>query len=489
MVRSPLRVTLVAALGVALSPGRRIEMQQASPQRLQLVIERSTLHIGETTALRVEFLDRAYHVVPNDQNRVVAFELLPSDPGPTGVGVISPASLTVPRGASGATATLQARGLGRLFIQATSPGLVPARALAIIAPQPALLPTPSLRLAAYVQNDVIELTPHDAQRIPANGTSRAQLWVLLHRVLRPGERLHVLVQSFPGVTVRYAGADRKGVAEVVIDEQRALSDGIEISSSVRGTVHVVANILPNGPRDAVDVEFDRPRPTRVLFDRKWDTIPASQQEVPLTLRLVDQDRIPVEALERSWRIGLSSPTDPDLATFDPDTVELQPARAVGHAVLRLASAPASKDVKVLAKEVGAVLEPDESTLTLVGWKSETSGIIILVAGLGGALGGLARDVYRRQTHQILPHWAAGYIHLGLVGNVLFSFLFGYVLYQAAAFGFVALSTQASALIGTRTAAFFFGVLGGIGGIAVLDRLLDRVFPGRKTGERPRVVAH
>jgi len=142
MVRSPLRVTLVAALGIALPPARRVELQQASPQRLQLVIERSTLRIGETTALRVEFLDRAYHVVPNDQDRVVSFEAVSSDPGPKGAGVISPASLTVPRGASGATATLQARALGRLFIQVTSPGLVPARALAIIAPEPALCSRP-----------------------------------------------------------------------------------------------------------------------------------------------------------------------------------------------------------------------------------------------------------------------------------------------------------------------------------------------------------
>src|SRR2546430_9791496 len=52
----------------------------------------------------------------------------------------------------------------------------------------------------------------------------------------------------------------------------------------------------------------------------------------------------------------------------------------------------------------------------------------------GVLGGLARDFYRRQVSLILPNWSSGYLHLGLLGNVPFSFLFGYVLFQAAALG-------------------------------------------------------
>jgi len=85
---------------------------------------------------------------------------------------------------------------------------------------------------------------------------------------------------------------------------------------------------------------------------------------------------------------------------------------------------------------------------------------------------------------ILPNWSSGYLHLGLLGNVPFSFLFGYVLFQAAALGLLLGYQHAPAIASTRPFAFFFGVLGGVGGIAVLDRLLDRIFP-RRTGERPR----
>src|SRR2546426_12782735 len=85
-----------------------------------------------------------------------------------------------------------------------------------------------------------------------------------------------------------------------------------------------------------------------MFEGGQDSIPLRQQEVPLAVELADQDHVPVGDLQSTWRIRLSSPTDPDVTTFTPETLVLSPGRPVGRSVLHLKGAPAANDIRLLA---------------------------------------------------------------------------------------------------------------------------------------------
>jgi hypothetical protein len=76
---------------------------------------------------------------------------------------------------------------------------------------------------------------------------------------------------------------------------------------------------------------------------------------------------------------------------------------------------------------------------------------------------------------------------GRVGNAFFGILFGLVLYQAVELGLVVVRQVTPE---AWTLAFFLGVLGGFGGILVLERLIDRVLPGHGEGhEATRAPLH
>jgi hypothetical protein len=483
--------TLAFALAALCGLGvRRSAALQAPTQRLQLKIDRATLRVGETARLTVEFLDNNFQPVANDRDRVVEFAQLSSGPGQLGSVTFSASHVSIPRGARSApTVTLQAGSPGKLLIRATAADLAPAQTLVVIAPQGSSLIDlrPPFRFAAYQQDVTIEINPRGAKGIPANGMSRAQFWVTLNRLLEPGERRHIIVKSFPGVEVLYHGEKRIGVAAITIVDTTQLSEELDIVSTAPGKVQVVASVVPSGSRDSVEIQFDPPRPARVILESGRDTIPLRQREVLLTIRLADQDRVVISQLDRTWRLRLSSPTDPRVTAFDPDTVALSSDRPVGRSMLHLKGSPAPNDIRLLAMDLDGTLDQGERTITIAGRIGEPEEyMLILFAGLGGIFGGLARDFYRRQVSRIVPSWSEGYLHLGLLGNAPFSFLFGYVLFQAAALGLLVGFEHAPAIAGTLAFAFFFGVLGGFGGIVVLDRLLDRIFPGRKTGEHERL---
>src|SRR2546426_12573425 len=61
---------------------------------------------------------------------------------------------------------------------------------------------PTFRVAAYQQDITVEINPHEPTVVPANGVSRAQLWVTLNRRLNPDEELQIRVKSVPGVGVQ-----------------------------------------------------------------------------------------------------------------------------------------------------------------------------------------------------------------------------------------------------------------------------------------------
>src|SRR3989449_1799383 len=197
-----LALTVLGELGVA--PGVAL---QAPTQRLRLTINPATLRVGETARLTVDFLDSQFQPVANDRNRTIDFAQLPSGTGQAGSGTFSPSRVSVPRGAqSSATATFRAGSPGKVLIRATAPDLAPAQTLVVIVPHGSSWMDPSapptFRVAAYQQDITVEINPHEPTVVPANGVSRAQLWVTLNRRLNPDEELQIRVKSVPGVRVQ-----------------------------------------------------------------------------------------------------------------------------------------------------------------------------------------------------------------------------------------------------------------------------------------------
>src|SRR5256886_1074918 len=142
-----------------------------------------------------------------DRNRTIDFAQLPSGTGQAGSGTFSPSRVSVPRGAqSSATATFRAGSPGKVLIRATAPDLAPTQTLVVIVPHGSSWMDPSahptFRVAAYQQDITVEINPHEPTVVPANGVSRAQLWVTLNRRLNPDEELQIRVKSVPGVGVQ-----------------------------------------------------------------------------------------------------------------------------------------------------------------------------------------------------------------------------------------------------------------------------------------------
>src|SRR2546422_11474539 len=111
---------------------------------------------------------------------------------------------------------------GKVLIRATAPDLAPAQTLVVIVPHGSSWMDPSVhptfRLAAYQQDITVEINPHEPTVVPANGVSRAQLWVTLNRRLNPDEELQIRVKSVPGVGVQvlYDGIRQGNVTDLTI---------------------------------------------------------------------------------------------------------------------------------------------------------------------------------------------------------------------------------------------------------------------------------
>ena len=545
------------------------------PMRLQLNIGKMTLNVGERVQIKVEFLDRSYLKVPNDRQRVLELTQVSSAGG--GAGDISPAQLTVNRGAQYAVATFTARRPGRVRVRVTSTGLSPSQVPVVIRPQQITLLPEWLLSSVHAQPEItVDIERDGSGPIPANNKSPARLWFIIEAgELIPDKELRIQVRAFPaGARFLYRGEQRP-FAEVRVAEGDLTSDEVLlVYSHTQGTLRVVAQLQPQGSRSELELEFELPQHKRIIFQQEHETIKSTQIEMPLTVKLADSDKQLITALDDNVQINLISTTDPDILVFDPQILVLTPEAPFGKSTLQLNALPSGSEILLQALDTEGQLTVGKKTITIespiravdvkgpskvnrggkeisltvslqgegdiplaadwdrkimisadsgkvfppevviprgqeqanvtyqssdsVGevtvsaksrgiesgtWKVSVvtaAYVLVLFAGLGGVLGGLSRRILVVGVTEIWPKWRQGRLEIGLVGNALFSFLFGLVLFQGVKLGVVAgldsLGGSEGFYAGTRTFAFFFGVLGGFGGTFVLHRLLRRVFP-------------
>lgn len=572
-------LTLLSAPGPALA---------APPERLRLRAEDSTVTEGESARLTVELLDARYQPVHNDRQRTVTLRQQPATENSHGRIQLDPAQLTLPAGASSASATFEGARSGRVLVEATAPGLASAQVLVSVRPRNASwLSVLASLVAAPAYADpptTLEIFPREVDARPANGLTPARLNLLVDPAPDDGEVVRVRVEASGDARIIYRGEE--GEAHVVLLESGDLqSDTLEVISATPETVRVTASVFPAGPEDEVEISFVQAVPKEIAFSPEPEELREATSRAQLELELRDQDEAPLETLAGEYPITLI-PSNPDAVRIHPANLVLGPTQARGRASLELRRYPGDR-VEVSARHQGdpsalgegkkslpirspvsalAVVAPnrlqggDEEVLLLElrhgeelvqaglprqvevtvsrgriesgrgavkrasftipkgqseaevtyhppAWGGEVSvratsrglvasrtlqvatatAALLLLTAVGGLLGGVSRDLYKEGIGRILPRWVRGRLDPGLLLDAAMSALFGIVLYYAVRLGLLqGLGTllPQDLRLDAPALAFVLGVLGGFGGVMVLERLLARIFPQGQQSPEP-----
>ncbi len=487
---------LIGAIAlIAQSPATSAHSQGGSPLRLRLKVESNTLRSGEATKIFAEFLNRDYQQVPNDGTRVVEFGLASSGSPQTGSGNVSPQRVTVGPGEWSAAATFVPGQPGKLFIRASSDGLDAAQTLVLITRQQSSSSLLSQLVGnvtyAEPQNEP-EIAPKEFPPAPANGKYQLIFQVSFLQAPPPGTVVRISTTLSSGGLMYKGQQIGCAVADIKLDEGQANSDLIGIFSATPGRVTVSARVVPNGPKDYAEINFESPQPSRIIFDSDPQSIPSYQQAVPLSVQLADEGGFPIAlGADREWRIRLTSAADSALVDFEPQSLVLTRDRPSAQSVLHFKRSPKASEIKLLAlDEQNHSLRTGQKIITIQPPIVIAAYWLLLAAVFGGAVGGLARQLHKAdRVQRIMPKWTGRYWDLGLIGRISGSVVSGLFLYWTIKLGLARVTLD----LGTATVAFFFGGIGGFAGLVVLDRLVEWCFkllrwslPWRRRGA---VAAH
>ncbi len=356
--RALVALATVSVLGTA-------PVEASSPARLELRVASSTLRVGESTRLAVTFLDRAYRPVPNDRTRTVT--LVQRGLDGSEAGELSPARFIVSNGAASfADVVYTAKRPGRVVIRAASEGLAPSEVVVAIVSRGASFLSSLFPTVHADPPLALEIVPRVSPPLPANGVSRAKLYVVLDRAVSAGHRLVAHLTTTPPVKVLYGGVETHGFTEITIPEKEAVSKEIQILSAQVGRVSVTARALSGGPRAEARVDFEGPRPAGIAFafEQERPALRPYASILPVRVHLVDQDGAQIASLDRPHPIECVSATDADVATFEPAVVGLGPSRPAARTRLRLSGVPRLREIGLVAKDRDGDLEPGEATVAV-----------------------------------------------------------------------------------------------------------------------------
>jgi hypothetical protein len=458
------------------------------PFRLRLRLERTALSAGETIGLFVELLDRGYNKIPNDRERVVWFDQ-PSGEGVTGSATVSPKKLTIPPGVSVSDrAVLRADSSGKLIVRVNSEGLASDQTYLLILTSKRSSVVSFLFPTAYADSEsLFEIEPRE-QQIPANNVSQAQFTIFLAGGDLPAA---VKVSSDPPCSMRAGGREGLGAVLLRSNEAPASFDPVLVSSSRPGRITVTAEVLPSGPTTTAFVDALPPRPSKILFDVPDGSKIRRGEDSLFALKLVDCDDIDIQQLDHQRQIRLTSPTDRDRVRFDQTqgekTIVLPSQPPVAQVLFTLTGTPHAREIRLRAEDsTRSDLQAGVKTLIFEGDLPPLAQLLV-IAALGGVAGGLIKDANKIRFRRFWPKFRRGQLDLGILGRLPCSLSLGLVLFAAARVGLMAWSALATQADGSpsqmRLMAMLFGVVGGFGGTAVLERLLNRVLPAEGSSSR------
>jgi hypothetical protein len=299
----------------------------------------------------VEFLDRNYGQVANDATRTIELGQTSSGSNVSGSGRFDQQKITIKPGAWSGEASFTSNGPGRLFITASSDGLEAGKALVLITSGKAASLLSRLvsffEPVAHAQDTSgFEISPRELTAT-ADDRHRATFQVSFLESPPAGTTIRINTDA-PGGGILYKG-ERVGttVADIRLSQGEDISGEISVHSGHSGKFRITASVRPNGPTDAVAVEFTRPRPSQIIFDSDPMTIGSDACDVPLTVRLADDGGFPIEP-DRERQIRFSRASESDQISFEPQSVVLAPGQAAAQVVFRLKELPLGNEIKLLA---------------------------------------------------------------------------------------------------------------------------------------------
>jgi hypothetical protein len=329
----------------------------APPARVHVQAEKNTIGIGETTTLFVRLLDAAYRPTVSDRKRLVQLSIRSDER----IGRLDPPRIVIDRGAMQAAATFRAMARGRFTIRATSAGLAPSQTLVSVFPRVkgsfAAFALPVVRAASPIR---VEFAPKSTPPIPANNKTPADLHVLLDRVLEKNETALIRVTASGPARIAYKDRSEIGSLDFQLGEGDAQSDDIHVSSSSPGTLVLTATALSSGSSDQMAIEFESPKPDRILLQTDAEVAP-QRTLAPLDVRLADQDGVPLTSAPRDHNVLLSA----DAAVeFEPARVRLGATRPRAEAVVQWREFPETGMLTVLARDADNELDAGKAMIAL-----------------------------------------------------------------------------------------------------------------------------
>jgi hypothetical protein len=471
--RIPFLISLLIGLTFAApAPPTSAHAPAGSPLRLRLRIDSNTLHPNQTTKIYADFLDRDYQQVPSDGTRVIEFALKWPGSKQAGSGELSPQRVTVRPGQWSGEATFVSRQPGRLFVMASSDGLDSSQTPVLITGHQRSFLSQLFETVAYAQSqNEIQIDQDTYPSAPANNKFQANIWVLFSEAQQPGTIVRIRTDPCAGIV--YKNQRAEGHMDITVDNV-ANSDSIGISSATPGIVTVSAYVRSDGPRASAQIKFDPPEAAKIIFDSEPQSIGLDDRDIPISVQLADEGGFPLAiGNDQVRKIRVSSALDPKLVDFEPQTIVLAQGRTRADSVLHLKQAPSVAEMKLLARDEGNTgIKGGQKIITVQRPIPVSASWLLFMAVLGGAIGGLARQLHQGdRLARILPLWTGTDWNLGLSGRIMGSVVSGLFLYWAIKLGLA----QVTFDLGTKTVAFFFGGIGGFAGLVVLAQLEEWCF--------------
>lgn len=319
--------------------------------RLRVRVQDTSLAADQSTKIRVEFLDGDYQPVANDGTRVVE---LGQTPAKTGSGAFSKSRITVRPGEPYAETSFTARQPGKLVITASSDGLDSAQTLMIITPHKASFLSRLFETVAYAESEGgLELNP---SHFPKSFASDNKVRVPFQITFLPNTRVRISTDLSRGGIFYDGQLVGSSVAEITLDKG-GVSGQIGIVSATPGKVEIRVTALLNGPTDGpterTEINFELPKPTKVLLDGP-KTISPDDHMVPIYIQFAGDGGDPLENDRvRHIRLRLvNEDENKDFVTFEPEQLDFPSNQLSAQVFAHVKDLPLGNEIGIFAEAVG-----------------------------------------------------------------------------------------------------------------------------------------
>jgi hypothetical protein len=334
------------------------QAQNTSPQRLRISVEHRKLQPGQETKVVVEFLDMNYNPVANDTKREIVIGQLSAGSNRTGGGHIKPYRLWIEPGEKAGYATFVSNHSGRVFITAESKGLESARTLVLITEQSASLLSRLFETVAYADTEEPFAISPEEDTGSANNSDPAVFQISFLNDVPAGTTLKISTNVTKGKIVYRGEVKGSSAAEIKLDSETSVTDDIQIFSTTPGEGYVYAKV--DGLFSAhAKVRFDKPRPTKILFDDVPKVIPSDATQVCVMARLYDESTVLVKA-DQDRTIHFRAAKDSDRISFEPESVKIPEGQNFAETRVKLTNLPSGNRISIIASSDPGIQSAEKS---------------------------------------------------------------------------------------------------------------------------------